>query len=198
MASRKLSKYRSNGDFPLTPEPGGERVSDASPRPRYASQEHADIIMGVKISHPDKPLWPDGDNSPVTKLDLARYLESVAHWIMPHLEGRPCSLVRAPDGIGQPLFFQRHAMKGASSLFELVKITGDRQPYLQIDRAEGSPDVGFDMVIKAALQLQKGQRSSSSDVQGRWPPTRHCVTTPCASHPLRFSMPVTYSRRQRG
>ncbi|SCK08890.1 bifunctional non-homologous end joining protein LigD [Variovorax sp. HW608] len=65
-------------------------------------------VGGIKVSHGDRVIDP---STGLTKLDLVRYYESVADWMLPHLQGRPCALVRGPSGIAGELFFQKHDEK---------------------------------------------------------------------------------------
>jgi bifunctional non-homologous end joining protein LigD len=68
-------------------------------------------VLGVKISHPERLIWP---KLGVKKIELARYVEAVGDWLLPHIKDRPLSLVRCPDGAEGECFYQRHLMMGAS------------------------------------------------------------------------------------
>lgn len=71
------------------------------PAPKAAGRAHVDRA--------DKALWPaHGDAPPVTKADLARYYEAIAPWLLPYIEGRPCTVVAAPDGIFGEVTWVRH------------------------------------------------------------------------------------------
>jgi bifunctional non-homologous end joining protein LigD len=63
------------------------------------------MVGGVKVTHPERVI---DASTGISKLELVRYYESVADWMLPHLKGRPCSLVRGPSGVGGELFFQKH------------------------------------------------------------------------------------------
>lgn len=62
----------------------------------------------VKVTNPARVIDP---STGLTKLDLVRYYESVAPFMLPHLKGRPCALVRGPTGVKGELFFQKHDEK---------------------------------------------------------------------------------------
>ncbi|OYW34663.1 MAG: DNA ligase D, partial [Brevundimonas sp. 12-68-7] len=90
------------------------------------------------MSHPDRVLWPATATTPaVTKADLAAYYHRYADRLLAQIAGRPISLLRAPDGIGGGLFFQRHAMRGQSPLIGAVPVEGQARPYMRVDDAAG-------------------------------------------------------------
>jgi bifunctional non-homologous end joining protein LigD len=81
--------------------PTSQPVEPAAPKGR--SDAHR--VAGVRLSSPDKVMYP-GDG--VTKLDVARYIEFVSPWMLPHIASRPLTLVRCPGGYRSQCFFQKH------------------------------------------------------------------------------------------
>src|SRR5262249_37304258 len=60
----------------------------------------------------------------------------ISEWLLPHIKGIPCSIIRAPDGIQGQTFFQRHAMAGMSDLFDVMRVSADRAPYVPTNPVE--------------------------------------------------------------
>jgi bifunctional non-homologous end joining protein LigD len=87
-----------------TPAKRATKTASADSKKSTTPAEDA-VVAGVQISHPDRIVYPGYG---VTKLDLARYYESVADWIMPYVQRRPLTLVRCPQGQASPCFFQKH------------------------------------------------------------------------------------------
>jgi bifunctional non-homologous end joining protein LigD len=76
-------------------------------------------VAGASLSHPDRVLFPAIG---LTKLGLARYYESIAEWVLPHLVGRPLTLVRCPDGVGDGCFYMKHSKVWAPAPLRRVDI----------------------------------------------------------------------------
>lgn len=84
------------------PKPKARRHPAA---PLKGAESDRTDVGGVGISHPDRVVYPsDG----ITKLDLARFYDAIAEHMLPHVVGRPLSVVRVPDTIDGQQFFQRH------------------------------------------------------------------------------------------
>jgi bifunctional non-homologous end joining protein LigD len=94
-------------------------------------------IAGVSLSNPDRVLYPEQG---ITKEDLARYYEAIAPLMLPHLAGRPFSLVRCPSGRQKACFYQKHWTGRPPAGVRTVKIRetrGDVRDYTWVESAQG-------------------------------------------------------------
>lgn len=98
----------------------------------------------IRLTHPDKPLFAGAG---VTKSELAAYWRRVAPLAMPHIAGRPLSLVRCPKGSGHACFFQRRHARGMPEGLRPAPLTdndGETVEFLMIEDVAG---------LEAAVQI---------------------------------------------
>lgn len=91
---------------------------------------------GVTISHPERVVFA---NARLTKGDVADYYRQMARWILPEVARRPLSLLRCPDGVDKPCFFQKHHGTGLGDAVEAIPLEqkSGREDYLYIEDTEG-------------------------------------------------------------
>ena len=125
-------KAKRKSTVATAPKAGTKKARSSS----IVEDDGVDTLSGVRITHPERVLYPDDG---VTKRDLADYYLKIAKRILPHIKGRPLSLVRTPDGIGGERFFQKHASKGWPDAFKSVRIRekSGSDEYIYIDDEAG-------------------------------------------------------------
>jgi bifunctional non-homologous end joining protein LigD len=111
--------------------------SKAAHGPQTSLDAKSSGPLPIRLTHPDKVLDTD---SGLTKDGLAHYYAAVASHMLPHVGGRPLSLVRCMNGNDQPCFFQKHANETMPPNIESTDIvdkkTGKPESYITLSTPE--------------------------------------------------------------
>ncbi len=114
------------------PEPANETYKKNSPAPVAAG----DAGINIFLTHPDRVLYPEQG---LTKKNLLQYYRLVEKFMIPHVAGRPLTLVRCPDGRHEECFFQKHANETVPKSLERIPIEeNDKiENYMAVDSLAG-------------------------------------------------------------
>jgi bifunctional non-homologous end joining protein LigD len=95
-----------------------------------------ELSRSVRITHPDRLVWPALG---IRKIDLVRYFEEIGEWFLPHVAGRPLTLVRCPDGAEKKCFYQRHLNMGASpgDVRTFQRLRSSKGSYIYVNTLQG-------------------------------------------------------------
>ncbi|WP_449433028.1 DNA ligase D [Pseudomonas putida] len=83
-----------------------EQAMPANNVPKRKGVQAPEHLAELRLTHPDRVI---DATTATTKRQVAEYYADVAPWLLPQLKDRPVALVRAPEGLGGELFFQKNA-----------------------------------------------------------------------------------------
>ena len=138
-------------------EPRSKGKSKAKDRGRVSD----DTALPVRLTNPGRLLWPEQG---ITKQGLAEFYAEIADWILPHIVGRPLSLLRCPEGIARQCFFQKHAWAGLGGAVRQVAVPNDEQPMLVVDDLAGL----LELIQASVLEIHPwGARADRPELRDR-------------------------------
>jgi len=132
-------------EAPVATEDGGRtaiRQSSPAPAksaaksPARAAAGDRDSVAGVRLTHPDRVLYPELG---LTKRQLAEYCAAVADHALPHVVDRPLTLVRCPSGRQAQCFYQKHTTASLPPAVRSVEIQerGGKASYVAVHDLTG-------------------------------------------------------------
>nr|WP_081975761.1 non-homologous end-joining DNA ligase [Amycolatopsis sp. MJM2582] len=112
---------------PVAASPPAEPAATTRPRPHEPDEPPRPLgpkitvqagARQLTLSNLDKPLYPDG----FTKGEVINYYSHIAPVLLPHLAGRPITVIRFPDGVGGEQFFEKNVPRGAPDWLPTVRL----------------------------------------------------------------------------
>src|SRR5690349_19204101 len=149
----------------------------AAPPPPPAS------VGKAKLTNPRKVLYP---LTGTTKSDVLAYYLAVADVMLPHLRDRPVTLVRWPDGVEKPSFFEKDVSRHAPP-WKVGPRGGRHNPDLvvfDLDPGEGTT------VVDCARVAERLAERLAADGLSCWPRTS-------GGKGMQLYLPVTVSTPER-
>lgn len=95
----------------------------------------------IPVTHPEKLIYA---KEKITKGEVAEYYQAVSDWILPHIQDRPLSMLRCPQGATKTCFFSKHF--------------ADRLPpeILPIPEEGSDPFIAIDSEVGLRTLIQRG------------------------------------------
>jgi bifunctional non-homologous end joining protein LigD len=124
------------------PKPARKRKPSKEKGPSISAQipqrKSADAIPNLQLTHAEKIL---DEETKLTKQQLAEYYFEVSDHLLPHIAGRPLSIVRCPEGSGKPCFFQKHIGLGVPKGINSVSVPNKKgegsEEYITVSTQQG-------------------------------------------------------------
>jgi len=105
--------------LPKAAAKGSRDAPNAATKDSPDATRDASSVAGVALSNPEKLLYPEAK---ITKRELAEYYAAIGDWMVPHLENRPLTLVRCPNGWNAHCFYQKHVKEALGPFLKAVDV----------------------------------------------------------------------------
>ncbi|MBW8897640.1 MAG: DNA ligase D [Massilia sp.] len=157
----QVQEARPQEDAPAAAKPARKRAAKSAPAGEGTLP--GNLPATFKVTHGDRVMDAE---SGVTKVEMVRYYALVGELMMEHLKDRPVSLVRAPEGVGGELFFQKHVVDTAKmpGVVQMDQALDPEHPRMtQIATIEGLLSCAQWNVVEIHSQNATGRRYDTPD-----------------------------------
>ena len=106
-------------EFPAGGDGSGKLSGKRGHPAAVAGKSSGAVVAGVRLSHPDKILYPEQN---ISKRALAEFYAAIGDYILPHVRHRPLTLLRCPEGREGECFYQKHLRESLPDALRTIPV----------------------------------------------------------------------------